>query len=206
MSISRYSILLLLIALPAMAQQEYRPAMPISKYFYKCASRMGPTILDNNPAVKNDQGYIGLFQFSVRNAYESGLCSKPVPSMRSEQIWRLCDFKGPIAEKYNIRSQYDLRFDNKAKAAQYEMMKWLVAGYDEYIFQKRYDRLFGRFINGVNMNADVLRAILHADGRAALDEFLNGVESQNNQTRGPYSIGACFNQCLNTEGKNWYCD
>jgi hypothetical protein len=198
--------LILLAAHPA-AAQNLRPGegFPINKYYYQCAARMGPT-QGNNPGFKDPHGYIGIFQFSVVNAYEAGLCSQPAPAMRTEQLWKLCDFKGPIADKYNIRSQYDLRFNAKARAAQLEMMRNLTAKYDDYIYQRKYDLFFGKYIHGVNITPDILRALLHAQGRAAVDDFLRGNDVYNSNSQSVYTLATCLNQCLVTHNQKWLCN
>jgi hypothetical protein len=206
MRISLYKVLFFtFIAFPALAL-DYHPEVPVNKYYYQCTSRMGPTKKDDDSGFKNDLGYIGLFQFGVVSAYEAGLCNKPVPAMRTEQLWNLCDFQGPIAKKYNLQNEYDFRFDGKATAAQFEMMHNLTTEYDDYIYQRKYDLLFGKLVNGVTVTPDILRGLLHAKGRAAVDDFLHGHGLHDNKNQSLYKLGTCLDQCMSTKATTWLCD
>jgi len=197
-------VLLSLVSTAAMAQQAYRATRPENPYYLQCAARMA--IADNNPGYQSPQGMVGIFKFDVYTAQRAGLCSNPVPRMRNIQLWKLCDFNGPIAQKYNIRTLFDFRFDPNARAAQFEMMRNLTPIYDGYLYSKKYDLFYGQSINGVTITPEILRALLHTHGRAAVDAYMQKYSVKNFSGYSLHAPASCMEQCMAREGKEWFCN
>ena len=175
----------------------------LNKSYLQCASNIAGA--NYMPGYKSSLGLIGMFQFDVYKAQKAGLCSNPVPRMRKVQVWKFCDFKGPIAKKYDINNQYDFRFDPKATAAQFEMMHNLNAGYDAIIFQNKYDLLFDTYVKAIYITPGVIRALLHNYGGPATAEFLSSGTVKNSRNSTPYTLANCMAQCIAKQGKEWIC-
>ena len=174
-----------------------------NKYYLQCAANLANA--SRFPGYKSDEGYIGMYQFDVHSAYKAGLCKAPVPQMRTGQLWRLCDFEGPIAKKYNINSQFELRTAPNAAAAQTEMMRNLSVQYDDYIYAQKYNRFFGKLIKGIPINSEILRGILHKHGKATLDAFMKDESVIDAYQQSVYSTAKCMQNCMNMKGESWLC-
>lgn len=177
---------------------------PENRYYLQCAANIAS--VDNDPGYKNELGLIGIFQFDVYKAQKAGLCKDPVPLMSGKQLWKLCDFKGPIAVKYKLRNQYDLRFDGQAAAAQFEMMQNLNAYYDNIIYKNQYDRLFNKYISAIPFTPPVQRSLLHSFGLHAVNAFLKGNPATNRYNSSLFSMAGCIKQCLDNKGTTWLCN
>lgn len=171
--------------------------------YLQCTSRMA--YLSKDPDYISDDGLIGIFQFDLATAAKAGLCKNPVPIIRRGQLWKFCDFQGPVALKYQLHNAYDLRFDGAAKPAQYEMMKNLIPVYDGIIYRNRYDLQIGQYIKGIKITLGILRGLLHVYGPQMLDEFIRNQTVTDKDFTSPYTLGVCLEECLRSNGKKWFC-
>lgn len=183
--------------------QTYMPSQA-SKYYLQCTAKIANSI--GNVGYKNDRGMIGLFQLSAYQAYKGGLCDAPVPQMHQVQVWKLCDFKGPVAVKYNLHSQYDLRFDVNARQAQAEIMRNLNNVYNGFIYDRKYETQFNKYVNSVLITPELLRGMYHAKGKATVDAFMHGQEVRDRKGKESGTLAVCLDQCFKTQAKIWLCD
>lgn len=197
------SVFILLLTTQGWAQLRLTRPRPDHKNYTQCLTKTSnPT---NALHYKGERGHLGLFQFSLQHAYEGGLCSNPIPVMSGQQNWSLCDYKGPVAQQLGIKNEMDLRYGENALQAQFILLNNVMNGFDQYIYEKKYDLLYGRMVNGIPFNQEILRGLLLSYGKLITDEFINGRHPVNGSGNTPYTIAACLEQCMISEGKQWYC-
>jgi len=198
------ALVLCVLSFQAAAQSQFsNEPRPEHRYNYQCLIKMSSE--QEDAFYISEAGYAGLFQLGVKEAAEGGLCSNPIPPIGQKQIWGLCDFKGPVAQKYAIRNINDLLRGEGAIDAQFNLMKNLSDSYDDYSFQKKYDLSYDKIVNGVLLAPETLRALFLNLGRRATDEFMRGEQIITDDVSNPFAIATCFELCLFNKAEHWDC-
>lgn len=144
------------------------------------------------------QGYLGWYQISVYDAALAGLCKAPVnQAPHSPNAWAFCDFQGPLAKKFMLMHEYDLRYTERGWKAQRAVFDHVIDAYETELRRIKY------FPPNETRNTDrniikpeILVGLMHLWGTNAVERLLKKQEVIDKNNSSAQGMAHCLEQCL----------
>ena len=164
-----------------------------------------------DPSIKNDQGFVGLYQMGVPASTDGGLCNPPVPQNNN---WKNCDFAGPLAKKLGLTACTRPCPDPSPGYLQYTTGPQ-AAAIQAAVAQRYTDVKWARMIknapkildyinktyNGLPITKDSILAMSHLLGEGGVYDFLlRNVDGHDANGTSGTGYTNCFLNCLSGIG------
>lgn len=160
---------------------------------------VGEATYKSNSHYISPEGGLGWYQIRVQDAYRAGLCAQTVvQAPRSPRAWGFCDFKGPLAARFNIKHEFDLRYTKRGSDAQKLIFIDMARRYETELL--RMDYVSPRTYQALNVQiaypADVMVGLMHLWGTASTSRMLKGNDVTDQNNRSATGTANCLQQCL----------
>lgn len=143
-------------------------------------------------------GYLGWYQISVFDAYKAGLCKAPVTDApRSPNAWAFCDFQGPLAKRFMLMHEYDLRYTKRGADAQKAVFDHVIDLYEAELRRYKYYPPDTRKRADRNIPApEIMIGLMHLWGPSAVEHMLSGKQIIDKNNSSAQGVADCLTQCL----------